>query len=183
MTINPLKNLPKSLISCLILFAFIHQSQAQSPTDTIIQLNKLEGKWYIHYSNFPMWLKGDKISPSFNYGLPENQNGDYLTDEVTYLKNGRLQSIRGIDKAVNPNKTRFVWRGLGLMRLLKSNWSIQYMDPQYQWALIQFDKTLFTPAGYDVIARAQEPDDQEVAKMLKMLQDSGLEGQLTRIKQ
>lgn len=35
--------------------------------NTRIDLHDLEGKWYIHQSNFPMWLKGDKTSPAFNY--------------------------------------------------------------------------------------------------------------------
>lgn len=53
-----------------------------------INLQELEGKWYIISTNFPMWLKGDKINPNFNYKISEKDGVIGLIDEVKYTQNG-----------------------------------------------------------------------------------------------
>ena len=48
----------------------------------------LYGQWYIHYSTFPMWLKGDKCQPTFHYAL--GRHGQ-IEDTVRYSKKGVLK--------------------------------------------------------------------------------------------
>ena len=88
-------------------------SQNQTP----LKLEDLEGKWFIHFTNFPMWLKGDKTHPTFNYTV---KNGG-LTDAVAYEKNGKHKSILGFDKPVDKTNQQFVWHGRGILSLQKVN--------------------------------------------------------------
>jgi hypothetical protein len=115
-------------------------------------LTLLVGTWFIHSTNFPMWLKGDKVNPTFNYSVVTKKDR-VLLDEVKYLKNGKEKSIVGYDTQAPKDTTVFVWRGKGLLHLLKSKWKVALMDDSGQWAVIWFSKTLFTPEGVDIISR------------------------------
>ncbi len=140
-------------ILIIILFPFLSFCQIEEPT---IQLKELEGSWYINYSNFPMWLKGHKTSPSFNYTLLNKNSFSYLIDEVKFTKKGKSKSIHGIDTPLNTSNSFFEWRGKGLLKVLKSKWRIIHFDTQNSYAIIFFEKTLFTPAGYDIISRSEK---------------------------
>ena len=118
-----------------------------------ISFEKLEGKWYIHQTNFPMWLKGDKKNPTLNYSITTIKNKKVLFDEVIYIKNAKQKSIKGYDFALNKNNTSFKWKGKGLLSMLSSKWKIIYYNKEENWAIIKFEKTLFTPKGYDVISK------------------------------
>lgn len=121
-----------------------------------LALETLQGTWYIHFSNFPMWLKGDKTNPTFNYTIEKQGGIEGLKDEVIYLKKGKQKSIVGFDKSTNTTNTQFIWRGRGFLSLLKSRWQVLYVDPTNTWAVISFEKTLFTPSGYDVISKNKQ---------------------------
>lgn len=45
-----------------------------------LSLTALNGRWYIHLTNFPMWLKGDRTSPSFNYKITRKRRLDLRRD-------------------------------------------------------------------------------------------------------
>ena len=126
---------------------------AQITEGNMVKLTDLEGTWYINQSNFPMWLRGDKTLPTFNYTVAHRKSDIFLLDKVAYLGNGKQKAIHGIDRPLNNNNSEFVWRGKGILRLLKSEWKILHLDTVNQWAIIYFEKTLFTPKGYDVISR------------------------------
>ena len=72
-----------------------------------INLQELEGKWHIILTNFPMWLKGDKKNPNFNYKIAERDSVMGLIDEVKYKQNGQTKSINGFDKQLNIENTSF----------------------------------------------------------------------------
>ena len=138
-------------------------------------LELLEGRWYIHLTNFPMWLKGDRAEPTFNYTIQEKDGRMGLKDEVSFLKNGKSKAIRGFDRSLNEENTKFEWRGNGWMKLLKSRWEILYSNKE--WAIVFFEKTFFTPKGYDVIARSETLSDEllvEINRKLKELKVDGL---------
>ncbi len=113
----------------------------------------LAGTWFIVSSNFPMWLKGDKMNPTFNYTLTEKKGEQVLLDEVKYTKNGKQRSILGYDHADTKNDQAFIWRGKGLLSIAKSKWQVVMIDEKEGWAVIHFSKTLFTPEGVDIISR------------------------------
>lgn len=115
----------------------------------------LIGTWFVCSSNFPMWLKGDKTDPTFTYSIaPKKARATVLLDEVRYLKRGKLKTLTGFDYQDNTDSSRFVWRGKGLLSLLRSRWNVVLIDPGGQWAVIWFSKTWFTPEGVDIISRS-----------------------------
>lgn len=138
-----------------------------------IKLEDLIGKWYINMTNFPMWLKGNKTRPTFNYSIAHRGKTKGLRDEVQFIKNEKSKSINGFDTPLNKENTAFEWRGDGWMSVLRSRWKILHLDKSEQWAIIFFEKTLFTPEGYDVISRKRKLEDwkrKKVEEQLKKLE-------------
>lgn len=146
-----------------------------------LNLADLEGKWYILYSDFPMWLRGDKRCPTFNYRVGKRRAVTGLQDEVVYEKKGRQKKIIGFDTPANPGNTSFVWRGKGLLSLLKSEWEIVYLDSNNSWGIIHFQKTLFTPQGYDVISREKSLDAARQQEMQNKLKTLGIDTRMVRV--
>jgi hypothetical protein len=143
-------------------------------------LHQLIGTWFIIGSNFPMWLKGDKLSPTFNYTLTEKKGELY--DEVRYLQKGKTKVIKGYDRRDAKDESAFTWRGKGLLFIAKSKWKVKLMDEKGQWAVIWFSKTLFTPEGVDIICRDKNPDPRLIEEIKnKMLQDELLKNYVQRI--
>lgn len=123
-------------------------------TASKLTLHDLRGEWYIVMSNFPMWLKGDKLCPRFNYDIEVRNNIIGLKDEVSYIQHNRFKTINGFDKPLNSANTEFEWRGEGLLKLISSKWSVRNFDMvKKAWMIIEFKSTLFTPAGIDIISR------------------------------
>lgn len=82
-----------------------------------------------------------------------------------------------------PGTASFVWRGAGLLSLLKSHWDVVFVDEARGWALIHFSKTLFTPEGHDVIARAPTMDDDTQQQVRDKLKELGIAAALSPIAQ
>ena len=121
-------------------------------------LHQLIGTWFIIATNFPMWLKGDKLSPEFNYTLTERKGEQVLFDEVKYIKKRKPRSIKGYDHPDTKKENGFTWRGKGLLAIAKSNWEVRLIDEKAGWAVIYFSKTIFTPEGVDIISRDKTMD-------------------------
>lgn len=130
----------------------------------------LVGTWFICYNNFPMWLKGDKTNPTFNYTITTHKGEKVLLDEVKYLKKGKEKTITGHDYLDEKDSTAFVWRGKGILGLLKSQWRVALIDPKGQWAVIAFSKTLFTPEGVDIISRIPEVSDSTLSEIKRLME-------------
>lgn len=171
----------KRIISLLLFLSFNYHLMSQE--NSRINLSDLEGKWFINQSNFPMWLKGDKTSPAFNYTIVKKKKGLYLSDKVTYQKNGKTKSINGIDKPLDNENREFVWSGNGLLGLLKSKWKILHLEVNEQWAIIFFKQTLFTPQGYDVISRQPALSPEVTQKIDAKLNELGVQQKLQPIDQ
>lgn len=144
----------------------------------------LVGTWFICYTNFPMWLKGDKTNPTFNYTITTRKGEKVLLDEVKYLKKGKEKTITGYDYQDEKDSTAFVWRGKGILGLLKSEWRVALIDPKGQWAVIAFSKTLFTPEGVDIINRTPKISDDTMKEIKGLMEkDAELRKHLDSIKQ
>jgi hypothetical protein len=148
-----------------------------------IPLEKLAGTWYIQLTNFPMWVKGNRTHPSFNYTLATKKNKVGLTDEVSYQKNGRKKLIRGFNTPNHEKNTAFIWRGKGILSLLTSKWKILYFSEEEGWALIFFERTRFTPEGFDVITRVERPNEATFAHIQQKLAAMELNTPLVRLHQ
>ena len=158
-TINTVAIIP---FFCYIIASNFFQPFPMPATETPLNLKSLEGTWYIHFSDFPMWLKGDKQYPTFTYTIKRRKGVVGLKDEVRYLKKGRPKSINA---------------------LLKSKWDIIYLDPEGTWAIIHFKKTLFTPEGYDVMARSGQLTEKMEQEICEKLAELGLKSKLRSIAQ
>jgi hypothetical protein len=121
---------------------------AAPPTSALHEF--LPGTWKVKATNFPMWLKGDKLSPTFTYGLV-SEEPYVLTDDVSYQTvEGEEKHIVGIDRETSHG---FEWRGKGFLKLFASHWSVSGANPDGTVLVVRFEKTLATPAGLDVIVR------------------------------
>lgn len=128
----------------------------------------MEGQWHVIGTTFPMWKKGDKLNPRFRY---TRLREGLWNDEVIYDKpNGKTGHIRGKDHLLGENPKRFKWRGNGLLFIAVSLWQIDYITPDGQTMLISFEKTLFTPAGADVISRKTVLTNTEKEEMYRHFQ-------------
>lgn len=125
---------------------------------------KLEGTWYVIATNFPMWTKGGRKNPRFIYGAERDGRFD---DTVEYEQGGRTKQIIGVDTIAAPNK--FIWRGKGWLRFFTSRWEIISVSSDDQLVALSFTKTLFTPAGVDIISRSAKVSDQTLAAMLNAI--------------
>lgn len=179
---KPPANPMKILLFLTLLFSY-QSTIAQTTENLELSLSDLEGKWYINLTNFPMWLKGNKVNPTFNYEIVEKKGTNYLYDQVMYEKNGKQKSIVGYDKPMNAENTEFRWRGKGLLKLLKSDWKVLKINKEEQWAIVYFEKTLFTPEGYEVISRAKNLSSETLAKVEAILEKMNPELDLTVLKQ
>lgn len=136
---------------------------------TEIPLAALQGTWHIVQTNFPMWLKGDKTAPMIRYQVKKEGESSILLDEVSYTKNDKSHRILGYSRPTNARNAVFTWQGRGVLGFLKSQWRILYFDIEREWAIIWFEKTLFTPEGFDVIAKNPSIDERWVQSKLKEL--------------
>jgi hypothetical protein len=113
----------------------------------------LIGTWFIISSDAPIWLKGNKESPTLNYTLQEKKSDYRMLDETKYSQKGKHKTIAGYDHSAPGKPKGFVWRGKGALFFVKSKWEVRLQDPAGEWAVIYYSKTLFTPKGADILSR------------------------------
>ncbi|MVM31603.1 hypothetical protein GO755_16265 [Spirosoma sp. HMF4905] len=138
-------------------------------------IQALVGTWFICSTNFPMWLKGDKINPTFTYSITDKKGEtNVLLDEVKYQQKGELKTLTGFDYQSLTDSSAFVWRGKGVLSLVRSKWNVVLQDPTGQWAVIWFSKTLFTPEGVDIISRTPQLPEKTLNHIKSLMADNSL---------
>ncbi|WP_405774417.1 hypothetical protein [Streptomyces sp. NBC_00859] len=126
---------------------------------------RLAGTWQIVCSSFPMWLGGKRTEPTFTYTpLPGGgPDAPRMRDEVGYRARGRSRRIPGTDTRLTSRPgTVYRWRGRGLLVALTSVWEVREMGEDDAWAVIVFSRSLLTPAGADIVVRADRVTDRSV---------------------
>jgi len=134
-------------------------------------IENLYGQWHILYTNFPMWTKSYRKSPSLNYAYHPGDETYCIYDLVLFTKNRKTKSIKGYNRLVSEQDLSFEWKGAGLLSLLRSRWKIIHFEAD--WMIIYFEKTLFTPEGYDVVSRnidLKPTKEKDINEMIKTLQ-------------
>ena len=112
------------------------------------------GVWKVARTTLPLWIKGDKLSPTLNYSQDETNEGR-IHDTVKYVTaaNGREETIVGGDtwpqECTCPGY--LLWRGTGVLSLITSEWYVLLQRPTSRVVVIYFLPTLFTPEGVDVL--------------------------------
>lgn len=143
----------------------------------------LVGTWFIIASDAPIWLKGDKESPTLNYTVVEQRGNHKMLDETKYTKNSKRKVIAGYDKADNSADKAFVWRGKGALFFVTSKWRVVMQDKRAEWAVIAYSKTLFTPEGVDIMCRKPTLSESTLAAIRNgMLKDSMLARHVDKLK-
>ena len=118
------------------------------PESELVRL--LPGSWTVAATNFPMWLTGKRLEPVLNYEIV-TEKPLVFKDVVRYTTDtGEAKSIVGVDKYRGRG---FTWRGKGLLGLVASHWLASGANSEGTVLAIQYEKTLFTPAGIDIIVR------------------------------
>jgi hypothetical protein len=117
----------------------------------------LPGNWSVAASNFPLWLAGDRLTPSLTYAV-RSADPLVLDEYVSYrTPSGAEKRILGRDKWAGDH---FLWRGRGLFGLFSSRWSVVGVSDDGSVAVIRFTKSMATPAGIDIVVRdgAEQPE-------------------------
>ncbi|PRY70174.1 hypothetical protein B0I08_101302 [Glaciihabitans tibetensis] len=110
----------------------------------------LPGTWRVVATNFPMWLRGDRLDPTFTFAT-RGTEPLVLTDDVSYTtQTGEVKHLLGVDTWRGEG---FVWRGKGLGRLVSSSWTVPGVSAAGTIAAIRFSKSLVSPAGIDIVVR------------------------------
>jgi hypothetical protein len=135
-------------------------------------IQALVGTWFICSTSFPMWLKGNKTSPTFTYSIADKKGEtNVLLDEVKYQQKGESKTLTGFDYQSSTDSSTFVWRGKGLLSLVRSKWNVVLQDPDGQWAVIWFSKTPFTPEGVDIISRTPQLPEKTLNHIKSLMAD------------
>lgn len=115
---------------------------------------QLPGTWLIKGTTFPMWLSNKRNTPRITYRVLKKKPLKLL-DLVEYEKKGKTKQIKGVDYQI---KKAFLWRGNGLLKILKSRWEVVTIKGDV--LVIRFAPSLVTPAGVDILVRegATVPD-------------------------
>ncbi|MBI5160809.1 MAG: hypothetical protein HY996_05270 [Micrococcales bacterium] len=109
----------------------------------------LPGRWTIRATNFPAWIRGDRSDPTIEYRL--RRSAPLTLGDVVEYRHARqgLRQIQGVDRW-RPGGG-FVWRGAGMLRMLRSRWEVTGIDGEV--AAIRFHRSVVTPAGVDLLVR------------------------------
>ena len=131
----------------------------------------LPGVWNVRSTNFPMWLTRERKSPRFAYDLV-SENPLTLRDDVSYFTADNAEKhIVGTDKWAHDH---FVWRGKGPLKIARSRWAISGTNDDQTVVAIRFEKTLFTPAGIDILVREAVEIDELRSLVARNTEQFGL---------
>lgn len=122
---------------------------------------RLKGRWHILYSSLPMWLKGGRREPCIEYTPLDRLR---MRDVVRYRRGETHKRIVGIDRHLGGRE--YHWRGSGWIAWLGSRWRVEHLDPSGHWMIIAFERSLVTPAGFDILGRVPRPEHALSAQML-----------------
>jgi hypothetical protein len=110
----------------------------------------LTGTWRIGASNIPVWMSGQRRSPTVGFE-PVDGHPSRLTHSVSYtVANGhRDRHIR----IATWHRGRFVSRGKRLRRVFPSTWVVSCTSEDDTICIIRFMKSRSMPAGITILVR------------------------------
>lgn len=100
-----------------------------------------------------------------------------LDDNVEYQtqNSDKMKTVHGVDTPSGLDARAWDWRGKGWLKIASSHWefvewSDGFADGQAsgeEWAVIWFQKTLFTPEGIDIFCRKKEGLEGKTVNAIK----------------
>jgi hypothetical protein len=139
----------------------------------------VQGTWHVTGSTLPLW-KG-KVNVKLTYKplpLPsasDNKTPD-LDDLVEYQKSGssKVSTVKGVSRSSSTADLEygwtFNWRGKGWLAIASSKWEILGWGEEASgntWVVSFFGKTLFTPAGIDILSSSPNGPSRETVDSIK----------------
>ncbi|KAF3146690.1 hypothetical protein TWF703_003961 [Orbilia oligospora] len=146
--------------------------------------------WWVTTSTLPMWKSAKNIRITYT-SIPSTKNIDDIihynprngppATNSTPEEAEKLvtKSIHGVDYPLSENEgdLTYKWRGKGLLFIATSRWQVvgyggrdvrtvvgeggEEVLEGVEWVVTYFEKSLFTPAGVDVMTVAREGVDGE----------------------
>ena len=145
--------------------------------------NRALGLWHIFATNLNMW-KG-KLSPTITYSIYDQlPNGCIrMNDLVEYYTKRPFvgfvsTSIKGIDTQSAYKRSRFQWRGNGVLKLIASEFDFVFVDNEtptnqpYQWVVTMFGSTPFSNAGVDLMTRTRQPPTNVLDNFVQLCKEN-----------
>jgi len=128
------------------------------------------GTWHILVTNYGFWRS--RINPTVTYEAMADQNGKRAwRDTLRFGKRGlfggdfRPATLAGVD--VELESARFLWRGDGLLTIIKSPWWLLIVDAEHTWAVTYFGRSnVGTAPGMDIYARSPDIAPAKIAEIL-----------------
>lgn len=124
--------------------------------DPHFDAERFVGTWHIVVTNYGFWKS--RTDPTVTYeAMPDVDGLRAWRDTLHFRKRGfghgvKPGTLSGVDVEISPG--RFLWRGDGLMRLIKSPWWVMMADPSGEWAVTYFGRSnVGTAPGVDVYSR------------------------------
>ncbi|KAK6538821.1 hypothetical protein TWF694_010386 [Orbilia ellipsospora] len=176
-------------------FSTFRQPNSSFPPSSLPALtpSSLLKTWWVTTSTLPMWKTEKNITITYT-AIPSSQDIDdiihYNPRSSPPASEGSnvqpvVKSIHGIDYPLteNPTDLSYKWRGRGWLMIASSRWQVVGYGGRdvkevdgvlegVEWVLTFFEKSLFTPAGIDIMTVEKDGVDEETRRAI----DDGLKG-------
>ncbi len=127
------------------------------------------GTWHIVVTNYAYWRH--RAAPTVTYEpLPDRDGRRAWRDTLRWKKRGLLGGVKdgtlgGVDVELAP--ARFLWRGDGVLRLIKSPWWVLLVGEDHDWAVTYFARSnVGTAPGMDIYGRRPDVPVEQMHEIL-----------------
>ena len=157
------------------------------PSAEGFDVSRFTGTWSILVTNYGFWRH--RTHPTVTYErLPGPEGGPVsLRDTLRFRKKPLLGGaprpgvLAGVDVQDPLRPASFLWRGDGLLHLIKSPWSVVAVGPDADWAVTYFARSnVGTAAGMDIYGRGPSLPAETMDAILARLRRDPFMAPLTR---
>ncbi|MCA9672483.1 MAG: hypothetical protein KC503_43110 [Myxococcales bacterium] len=148
----------------------------QVPPSTLraLDVERFLGKWHIVATNYDFWKTRTHATVTYQRIGAAGGKPVKLRDVVAYrdlpwcpAKRPSPGDVVGVDIQDPSRAGHFQWRGDGLLHLIRSQWFVVWVSPDYQHAVTWFaDSNFGTGSGTDVYSRSPSITDAKLGEVL-----------------
>ncbi len=134
------------------------------------ELERFMGTWTILVTNYGFWR--ERTHPRIEYtrlpGASPRRFSAHLRYRQVGLLGERSKLMSGVEQELRNGD--FLWRGDGLLRVIKSRWCVPLVDPDHQWAVTWFARSnVGTAPGLDIYTRAPSIEQKLLDRILEQM--------------
>lgn len=159
-----------------------------NPVADAVDLARMCGPWYVVESNLDAWKSRicpvviyEPITPTEKAQAEATRKKKVLPTRVKditeFRTGGSLEKqseecsyYLGIDTQSSTNTSVFKWDGSGMLGMLSCDWQMQKHDADYTWAIVVFDSTAFTKAGFDIYYREPVIPEEKLIEIRQIIE-------------